>query len=119
MKILLVDDDVIFHEMAIAILSDKYTVEVAKSGKDALILLLKNKPDLILLDVVMPEMDGWETFHRIRGISLLQEVPIAFLTSLSKADGLEHAQLLGASEYFTKPIDADDFINRIEKLLFK
>jgi len=114
-KILVVDDDDIFHTIATSMMSNKYNVITSKSGKDALALLMKNKPDLILLDVVMPEMDGWETFHRIRGLSILEKVPIAFITSLSEADGLEQAQKLGALEYFTKPLDKTDFLNRIEK----
>ena len=116
-KILLVDDDIMFQAIAISMLSDKYDVVISKSGKDALILLVKNKPDLILLDIVMPEMDGWETFHKIRGISLLRQVPIAFITSLSETEGMDEAKRLGASDYFTKPIDGMDFLNRVEKIL--
>ena len=115
-KILVVDDDAVFQDLAKLILSKKYDVATSKSGKDALILLLTNKPDLILLDIIMPEMDGWETFHKIRGTSLLQNVPIAFITSLSETEGLENAQSLGAIEYFTKPIERTDFLNRIEKI---
>ena len=116
-KILLVDDDAIFHEIADAILSDEYNLLTAKSGQDALAKLLKYKPDLILLDVVMPEMDGWETYHKIRGISILNHVPVAFITSIDESEGLEQAKRLGASDYFTKPIDAMDFLRRIEKIL--
>ena len=116
-KILVVDDDVIFHTIATSMMSEKYNVITSKSGNDALTLLMKNKPDLILLDVVMPRMDGWETFHKIKGMSLLEKVPIAFITSLTEADGLERAQKLGALEYFTKPLDKTDFLNRLEGIL--
>ena len=117
-KIFLIDDDTIFHDMVVSILSDKYNVETSKSGHDALIQLVKYSPDLILLDIVMPDMDGWTTFHKIRGISLLQRVPVAFITSLSESEGLEQARRLGASDYFTKPIDAMNFLSRIEKILY-
>ena len=115
--ILLVDDDNFFQNFATGMMSEKYNVVAAKSGKEALVLLFKNKPDLILLDIIMPEMDGWETFHKIRGISLLDQVPIAFLTSMKDEKGLEHAKELGASDYFTKPLDRQDFMSRIEKIL--
>ena len=116
-NILLIDDDTIFQTVVISMLSDKYNVVTSKSGKDALILLVKDKPDLILLDILMPEMDGWETYHKIKGMSLLHQVPIAFLTSVSKSEGFEHAEKLGASDYFTKPLDKTDFLDRIGKIL--
>ena len=115
-KILVVDDDTVFQNLAKLILSKKYDVSTAKSGRDALTLIIMNKPDLILLDIIMPEMDGWEIFHKIRGISLFQNVPIAFVSSLSETQGIENAQNLGAIEYFTKPIERTDFLNRIEKI---
>ena len=118
-KILVVDDEIISQDITATILSDKYNVLTSKSGKDALKQLVTYKPDLILLDVIMPEMDGWETFHKIRGISLLNQVPIAFLTMLSETDGLEQAKSLGASDYFTKPLDAADFLYRVDKIIEK
>ena len=116
-KIFLIDDEAFFHGIATSLLSDRYNVLAAKSGKEALVLLLKSKPDLILLDIMMPEMDGWETFHKIRGISLLQDVPIAFITSLSEAEAFEEAKRLGAVDFFTKPLVAKDFLKRIDKIL--
>ena len=116
-KILLVDDDHIFHDIAYNILSDKYNVITSTSGKEALILLVKHKPDLIFLDILMPEMDGWETFHKIRGISILHQAPIAFITSINESEGLEHAKRLGAIDYFTKPLVTDNFLKRIDKIM--
>ena len=116
-KILLIDDDVFFQNVITDILSGKYNVLTSKSGNEALLLLVKFKPDLILLDILMPEMNGWETYQKIRGISLLSEVPIAFLTSVNEAEWLEQAKKLGASEYFTKPVVSGDFLKRIEKIL--
>ena len=116
-NIFLIDDDIIFHEIVISILSDKYNVITSRSGNEALILLVKNKPDLILLDIVMPEMDGWEIFHKVRGISTLYQVPIAFVTSLNETEGFDHAKRIGASDYFIKPLDPADFLSRVEKLL--
>jgi CheY-like chemotaxis protein len=116
-KILIIDDDVIFLTIAESMVSDKYMVFTAKSGKEALFDLIKIKPDLILLDIVMPEMDGWELFRKIKGISLLQEIPIAFVTSLSETAGLKQAQFLGASGYILKPIEKNKLLSDIEKLL--
>ena len=114
--IFVIDDDDIFQDIVVFLLSDKYNVLTSRSGREALILLVKSKPDLILLDVVMPDMDGWETFHKIRGISTLYQVPVAFVTSMSEGEGLEQAERLGASDYFTKPLDGKDFLKRIDKI---
>ena len=116
-KILVIDDDVVFNSITEIMLSDEYDILIAQSGKEALTLLIKQKPDLILLDIMMPEMDGWETFGKIKGITLLNDVPIAFLTSVSKEEGLEHAKRVGAVGYFTKPIRIEEIIEGIEKIL--
>ena len=119
-KILAVDDDEIYLAMLEAILKDKYEVITAKSGKDALGYLLKGiVPNLILLDVLMPDLDGWETFNRLRAISFLRDVPIVFLTAVTESAEVEHARKIGAADYITKPFDRNDLLNRIEKVLNK
>jgi CheY-like chemotaxis protein len=73
-KILLVDDDEIQLSITKAILENDYEIIQTQSGKEALGYLYKGLvPDLILLDIIMPEMDGWETFNRIKSVSLLGE----------------------------------------------
>jgi putative two-component system response regulator len=119
-KIFLVDDDEIHLTILENILKDKYEVIAAKSGKDALEYMLSGVvPNLILLDILMPNLDGWETFNRLRAISFLQDVPIVFLTSVSESAEVEHAQEIGAADYITKPYNKDDLLDRIEKILNK
>jgi len=119
-KIFLVDDDEIHLTILENILKDKYETITAKSGKDALEYLLNGViPNLILLDILMPNLDGWETFNRLRAISFLQDVPIVFLTSVSESAEVEHAQEIGAADYITKPYNKDDLLDRIEKILNK
>jgi len=119
-KILLVDDDEIHLSMLENILKEKYEVITAKSGKDALEYLLKGVvPNLILLDILMPNLDGWETFNKLRAISFLQDVPIVFLTSVVESTEVERAHEIGAADYITKPYDRNDLLNRIEKILNK
>ena len=118
LKILLIDDDDIALTIAVSMLSDDYDVTTVKSGKDALFLLLHDyKPDFILLDILMPEMDGWETFHKIRGISLLRHVPIAFLTSVNDTDGMKYAQEIGAVDFIIKPYEQNALLARVQKIL--
>ena len=117
-KILLVDDDIVSLTVAEAMLTDTYDVTTAKSGKDALFLMLHDyKPDLILLDLIMPEMDGWEAYHKIKGIGILNSIPIAFLTSVTDEDKIKLSQQIGAADYITKPYDRGNILNRIEIIL--
>jgi CheY-like chemotaxis protein len=119
-KILVIDDDEIFLSLIEEILTEKYEVIKATSGKEALEHLLKGAvPDLIMLDIIMPEMDGWETFNKIKGISLLKDVPIVFMTSLEEADSAKHANELGAADFLKKPFKREELLNRIETLLSK
>ena len=117
-KILLVDDDFVSIEAAKIVLQEDYAVTAVQSGQAALDLLTHNyKPDLILLDIIMPEMSGWETFNRIRGISRLQKVPIIFLTSLVPFEGFAQSQEKGAVDYIIKPFDNFDLLERVSKLV--
>jgi len=119
-KILLVDDSDVHLLIAENILKAKYEITSAKSGKEALTLLSKGfVPNLILLDVLMPEMDGWETYNKIKGISLLRNVPIAFLTSLDGVREKLYASRIGAADLITKPYEASDLLSRVEKMIKK
>jgi len=117
-KVLIVDDNEVHLVIAENILKGKYEVTTAKSGKDALALLSKGLiPNLILLDVLMPEMDGWETYNKIKGISLLRNVPIAFLTSLDGVREKLYASRIGAADLITKPYEGPELLGRIEKMI--
>jgi len=119
-KILFVDDDEIFLSIVENMLKGEYEIITAKSGKEALDCLLKGPvPNLVLLDIVMPQMDGWETFNKIKGISLLKDVPVAFLTSVGNTNDVNHANEIGAADYIYKPCKREDLINRIEALTNK
>jgi methyl-accepting chemotaxis protein len=119
-KILIVDDDVIHLEMVEAVLSNEYDVTCAKSGKEALGLFYQGLvPHLILLDLIMPDMDGWNTYDRIKAISNLHDTPIAFFTASSDPKDKQHAQEMGAVDYIKKPYERDDLLRRIGKILEK
>jgi len=117
-KILVVDDDGIHLEMVEAVLRNKYDVSSVKSGKEALALFYQGLvPQLILLDLIMPDMDGWNTYARIKAISGLYNIPIAFFTSSNDPKDIKHAQEIGAVDYIKKPYDNDDLLRRIGKIL--
>jgi len=120
-SILLVDDDVMHLTITEASLKDDYDVQMVKSGKEALEFLgeSKNVPDLILLDILMPEMDGWAVFDRITDIASLKFTPILFYTSVDDGNAKEKAYALGALDYITKPCKKEILVARIDDALQK
>jgi DNA-binding response OmpR family regulator len=119
--VLLVDDDEIHLEMAEIYLKDEYKIIKEMSGSDTIKHLLNKsyKPDLILLDILMPNVTGWEVFNRIKAISFLHSVPIAFLTSLEGEQEKYIAQKIGAADYISKPFTRADLKDRVKKLIEK
>jgi two-component system sensor histidine kinase/response regulator len=90
----------------------------AGSGKECLELAAKNQPDVILLDIQMPEMDGFETLKHLRASKKTAGIPVIFLTAQRKdASSIEHGLTLGADEYLTKPIDTDELLVRTRSLV--
>jgi CheY-like chemotaxis protein/uncharacterized protein YukE len=117
-KILMVDDDSIHLEMVQTVLSKVYNVTTARSGKEALGLFYQGLvPQLILLDLIMPGIDGWNTYNRIKAISGLHDTPIAFFTASNDPKDIQHAKEMGAVDYIKKPYNSDDLLHRIGKIL--
>ncbi|MDR2596712.1 MAG: methyl-accepting chemotaxis protein [Treponema sp.] len=117
-KILIVDDDDIHLEMVGTVLRNEYDVTSAKSGKEAINLFYQGLvPQLILLDLIMPDMDGWDTYKRIKAISGLHDTPIAFFTTSNDPKDIQHAYEIGAVDYFKKPYDKDDLLHRVKKII--
>jgi putative two-component system response regulator len=93
---------------------DLYTVWTVDSGVRALELLERKLPDLILLDIEMPEMDGYETIKRLKSNQKTAKIPVIFLTALSSADNEYDGLALGAADYITKPFNEKILQKRIE-----
>ncbi|MCW8825221.1 MAG: two-component system response regulator [Gammaproteobacteria bacterium] len=102
--ILAVDDTPANIDVVKGILSQSYFVQAAVSGKMALRIIEKSRPDLILLDIMMPEMDGYEVCQKIKADSALCEIPIIFLTAKSEEEDEAKGLELGAVDYITKPL---------------
>jgi putative two-component system response regulator len=119
--ILLVDDDEIHLTITELSLHDEYEIVMVKSGSQALELLINSQiiPDLILLDILMPEMDGWIVFDKIHDIAALKFTPIMFFTSLDEDSAREKAYELGAFDYIIKPCDQEILLNKIKDIFIK
>ena len=90
----------------------------AKSGRECLALAREKNPDVILLDIQMPEMDGFETFRLLRASAMTAKIPVVFLTATRKdADSIEKGLELGAEGYLTKPIDPEELLVRVRMLV--
>jgi CheY-like chemotaxis protein len=115
-KILLVDDDEIHLEMAGGILENDYEVTKVKSGKDALQLFYQGfVPNMVLLDLVMPEMDGWHAYQSIRGITKLHNTPIAICSSSNDPKDVAHANKIGAIAFIKKP--CNDLLSTVKRFI--
>lgn len=82
-----------------------YEVLVAKDGREAIEMVLANRPDLILMDLNLPVIDGWEATRRIKAMGEVKDIPIIALTSHAMAGDREKALAAGCNDYDTKPID--------------
>ncbi len=116
--ILIVDDDPIFLETLQDLLTTKaLAVATVASGAAALEYLKENEPDIILLDVMMPEMDGFTLCRRIRQNPAWQHLPIILVTALNDKEDLLRGLMVGADEFLSKPIDTSELTARILSML--
>lgn len=115
--ILLVDDAAVQLRAMKNILSDKYNVEMATSGKMALEILEKRRFDLILLDYNMPEQDGKETFEQIRSQELGADVPVVFVTGVNEKNRIMEVLKMNPAGYLIKPVQREDLLKITHQLL--
>jgi two-component system response regulator VicR len=115
-KVLVVDDEPDTLELVKLVLeSAGFKTLLATSGKEALKLAEASKPDLVLLDIMMPDMDGWEVFRKLKEKD--PAIPIAILTAKAQnIDRLLGLHVLKADDYITKPFGKNELIDRVKKL---
>jgi len=119
-KILVVDDDKVHLTAAKGMLEKDYEVLTVTSGKEALAHFYQGLvPNLVLLDLLMPGMDGWDTYERIKAISSLHEVPVAFFTSSDDPQDRVRAQKIGAVDFIKKPAKKSELLERVAKIAKK
>ena len=118
-QILIVDDVTTNLKCLGEILKDNYSLSMAKSGEQAISMLSKVKPDLVLLDVKMPGMDGYETFKEIKSIKGFEDIPIIFLTADTENESELKGLRLGACDFIRKPYEPEVMIGRIERVLLQ
>lgn len=112
--ILIVDDQPNNLKVLSSVLSEKYSLSVAESGIRALSILDKMKPDLILLDIMMPEMDGYEVCERLKNNEDLKDIPVIFLTARTDIEDIVKGFEVGAVDYITKPFNFQELQVRVK-----
>jgi len=116
-RILLVDDSdtiLVFEKL---MLGSLYETLTAKNGRLALETALKEKPDLILMDIMMPEMDGIESLRAMRAQETTKKIPIIMVTTKSEKARVETCYKLGCSDFINKPIDKIELLTKVKKFL--
>lgn len=117
-KVLIVEDDVFMARMYLKIFThDNFEVEIASNGEEGISKAKNNKPDIILLDIMMPKMNGFQMLEAIMADEQLKNVPVVMLTNLAGDQDIEEARKKGAADYIVKsnytPRQIIDMVKRI------
>lgn len=113
-KILVIDDDRLIRHVICHTLETDYEVVQASSGMEGLTLAQNRPPDLVLLDVMMPGMDGYEVCQRLRAQAAMLNTPVIMLTALDQVDAKIRGLNVGADDYLTKPFNLDELKTRVQ-----
>ena len=117
-RIVAVDDNAVVTQLISAVLGQGgYDVEVAASGGEALVALQRNPPDLLLLDLQMPGLDGLEVLRILRGQKVCNGMPVLVLTAESDTHYVARAREMGAAGYLLKPFRAADLLAKVRRVL--
>ena len=116
-KILVVEDVELNMDLLVQLLEDKYEVLTAVDGAAGIELAEQERPDLILMDLSLPVIDGWEATRRIKTNRHLSHIPIIALTAHAMVGDAEEALAAGCDAYLTKPLDEDLLFEKLEQFL--
>jgi excisionase family DNA binding protein len=118
-KVLLVDDDVELVELMTKVLEEdgRFEVRIASNGFDAGMMVKEYRPDLIVLDVMLPDINGKEVCHRVRADNTLEDVRILCISGMIEEDKVHELKLSGADDFLHKPFDIEELIDRMCTLL--
>ena len=117
-KILVVDDEVyILHILDFILGAESYDVVTATNGVQALQKVREEKPDLVILDIMMPKLDGYETCRMIKNDPTTKGIPVILLTAKGREVDQKLGREVGANDYMTKPFSPSKLIERVQAIL--
>jgi len=118
MKKILVVEDVDFNrDLLVQLLEDDYEVIEAANGQEGVKLAERERPDLMLMDLSLPVMDGWKATRQLKANDNLRSIPVIALTAHAMKGDEEKALAAGCDDYLVKPLDEDELIAKIQKYL--
>ncbi len=119
-RILIVDDDpVIVRLLQVNFRLEGYEVDTASRGEEALQAVKAHLPDVVVLDVMMPGIDGWEVCRRLKENPKVSHIPVIFLSARAQDEDLQRGYALGVDEYVTKPFDPAHLVEIVRRSLDK
>ncbi|MBI4204361.1 MAG: response regulator [Betaproteobacteria bacterium] len=116
-KILVIDDAEFNRDLLVQLLTDEYQVIVAADGEQGLQKAAQEQPDLILLDLGLPGLSGWEASRRFKTDNALKHIPIIAVTSHAMVGDEARARAAGCDDYLAKPIDENELLAKIRKYI--
>jgi len=117
-KVLVVDDEVyILHILDFILGAENYDVVTATNGEQALQKVREEKPDLVILDIMMPKLDGYETCRMIKSDPATKHIPVILLTAKGREIDQRLGREVGANDYMTKPFSPNKLIERVQAIL--
>ena len=116
-KILIADDEPNIRSLVSRMLGKDYIVLGASDGKEAVDMARSQKPDLILMDIMMPKMDGYTACHTIKKDPVTNAIPVVMLTAIGHELNVKLSQEMGANGYITKPFSPRDLLDTIGRFL--
>jgi CheY-like chemotaxis protein len=118
MKRILIVEDVEFNrDLLVQILEEEYALSIAVDGVEGLAAAARDQPDLILMDLSLPVLDGWETIRRLKADAALAPIPVIALTAHAMSGDEERARVAGCDDFLTKPIDEDLLFGKLRRWL--
>ena len=115
-RVLVVDDDPSIVELLDLVLQDAgYEVITATSGREAIVLAVQERPDVVILDIVMPGLSGWETSDHLLSHEQTAGIPIIFLTARVRHEDQLRGWYAGCFDYITKPFEVDQLLGRVQQ----
>lgn len=116
-KILIVEDVELNVELLTQLLEDEYELVSARNGEQGLAVAAQVQPDLILMDMSLPVLSGWEATRRLKADNTLKHIPVIALTAHAMSGDEAKARAAGCDEYLTKPFDEDLLFEKVKRLL--
>lgn len=117
-RILICDDDpAILRVLEVNLEVEGYDVLLARHGEEAYEVAVAEHPDLIILDIMMPRLDGYQTCAKLKANDQVKDIPIVFLSAKAQQSDIDKGKMFGVADYLTKPFDPTDLLDVVERLL--